>query len=53
MHLDELIVIDGTELMSYRPDRPQTEKRRLDDRDVHRQASDFEDWFRQSTANKR
>jgi len=27
---------------------PPTEERRLDDRDGHKQASDFEDWFRET-----
>jgi hypothetical protein len=34
-------------------DRPPTEERLLDDHDGHRQASDFEDWFRESAEKKR
>jgi len=35
-----------------RSGRPPTEERQLDDRDGHRQASDFEDWFRESVEKR-
>jgi hypothetical protein len=51
--LGRVFVTDGTSRCPYRSDRPSTEECRLDDRDVDGQASDFEDWFRESAEIKR